>query len=501
MKSAIEGNKLHDLIHGLSTSDKAHLKKYSKIFISKGETKHQVYYSIIDKMEHYSPELLKTSLEKHGGYRRFKNTEQELYSQILEDLVILKSKKHSTWQYYIEHMKLGYLFLESRFDECLDHYSTLSKIKDESRNATIDYLYYKYYYHTLAVTHNSRNIEDVAGLKKVESELRQSIDDLKTEFLLEAAVHNFNTIRLSSYNKTRAQFLEDLVPFNEEYVAVLPNELETEKWKMLSVYHFFLCNYYVSTLDIERLGTQSNQFLQKFSLPEIKDRFHHEYVNAVYFRTQYLVLTKDKSVYTVLKELREYIDNGSFFELRAFFNLLYSQLSLFAYNTFNDEHALREVIKKEYGLYKKEAENDKTRIILSTDLLWAFSFFNLKEYKKAQPFLDKIFAAFGGIKEVSNTTLVTARVMDILIHFELKNYENIKYYIDNLENELKRSGQLLAFDKQFFNHLRKLNQQLFSRQPMEKAEFMNFLQNSNNEDRIESYARFLLIERWLEGLK
>lgn len=501
MKNAAEGNRLHDLIHGLSTTDKAYLKKYSKVFVTQGETKHKIYYSIIDKMDLYSTEELKKKLEKHGGYRRFKNTEQELYSQILEDLVILKSKKHSTWQYYIEHMKLGYLFLESRFDECLDHYSTLKKIKDETRNTTIDYMYYKFYYHTLAVTHNSRNKEDVAGLKKVEAELRQSIEDVKTEFLLEAAVHNFNIIRHSSFNKTRAQFMEELEPFNKEYVAVLPKQLETEKWKMLSVYHFFLCHYYLATLDLERLSTQTEQFYEKFNSPHIKERFQHEYVNAIFFRVQYLILIEDKSVYQVLSDFKEYIDKGSFFELKAFFNSMYCQLALVSYNWFFDERSLRELVDQELDKYKKEAGNDKTRVILSIDLLWALAFFNLKEYKKAQPFLDKIFDAFGGVKEMSNTTLVNAKVLDIMIHFELKNYENIKYYIDNLENELKRSGQLLAFDKQFFSHLRKLNQQLFARQKVEKEAFIHFLKNRGDEDRFGSYVQYLHIDRWLEKLE
>lgn len=501
MKNSAEGNRLHDLIHGLSTTEKAHLKKYSKVFIGKGETKHQIYYSILDKMEQFSPEVLKKNLEKHGGYRRFKNTEQELYSQLLEDLVLLKSKKHSTWQYYLEHMKSGYLFLEGKFEESLDHYSTLRKLKDESRNATIDYMYYKFYYYTLAVVRDSRNSADVAKLREVEGELRQSIDDLRTEFLLEAAVHNFNIIRLSSYNKTRTEFLEELVPFNEEYVEVLPKELVTEKWKMLSVYYFFLCRYYVSMLDMEHLGIYTKRFYEAMSQPQVKARFYHEYVNAVYYRTQYLTLAKDKSVYSILKEFKAYMTEGSFFEMKAFLNLLYCQVALFAYNTFNDEASLRELISQELELYKKEAEHDNNRVILSTDLYWAFSFFNLKEYKKAQPFLDKIFNAFKAIKEVSNNTFVAARVLDLMIHFELKNHENIKYYIDNLENEMKRSGQLIAFDKQFFSHLRKLNQQLFARQKVDKEAFVSFLKNSTNEDRMESYVRFLNFETWLDSVK
>lgn len=501
MKNAAEGNKLHDLIHGLSTTDKAYLKKYSKIFIGKGDTMLQIYYSILDKMEQYSPEVLKSMLEKHGGYRRFKNTEQELYSQLLEDLVILKSKKHSTWRYYLEHMKTGYLFLEGKFQESLDHYSIMAKIKDEVKNPTIDYMYHKFYYFTLAVVRDSRNSDDVAELRKAELELRQSIDDLKTGFLLEAGVNNFNILRLSSFNKTKAQFLEDVVPFYQEYVAVLPKELKTDKWKMLSTYYFFLCLYYVSTRDMEQLGIYTKRFYETMNAEEVKSRFYHEYVNAVYYRTQYLAMVNDKSVYCILKEFKEYMQNANFFEMKAFLNLMYCQVSLFVYNKFNDEASLRELVGQELEQYKKESANDNNRIILSTDFNWAYSFFNLKEYKQAQPFLDKIFNAVKGIKEVSNTTYVTARVLDIMIHFELKNYENIKYYIDNLENEMKRSGQLIAFDKQFFSHLRKLNQQLFSRQPVDSAEFVSFLKTNTNEDRMESYVRFLNIERWLEGVR
>jgi predicted negative regulator of RcsB-dependent stress response len=501
MRNEIENNRLHELIHGLSKSDRAYLKKYSKIFIAQGDTKLKIFYVLIEKMEEYSAEILKKKLDKYGGFRRFKNTEQELYQQILEDLVILKSKKRPTWRYYVEHMKSGYLFLGNKFEESLKHYEILHKIKEEANNVTIDYFYHKYHYHTLSFVQNSRNYTDIEVLKKAENELRQSIENVKTEFLLEAASHNFDIVLLGSYNKTKKQFLKELVTFKKEYVDVLPKTLETKKVKMLSIYYYFFCSYSLYTQDFKLLNTYSSDFYETYNSLDIKEKFHHEYSNAVYFRIEYLVLTQNKDAYELLDEYKAYIDNGKFVELKSFFYLMHRQLALIAFNKFGDNERIEKFIETELDAYLKETKNTKNSVVLSTDLFWAISFVRLKRFKHAQPFLDKIFDSLGGIKENFNKFLVTARVLDILIHFELKNYENIKYYIDNLENEMARNNQLIQFDKDFFKYLRRLNQQFYSRKTVDKDSFMNFLRNNKDEDRIESYLSYINMEEWLENLE
>ena len=497
----LEYNKLHRLIWNMSKTDKTYLKKYSKIFVSKGETKHKIYYAILDKMEVFSMEKLKKKLEKLGGYRRFKNTEQELYSQILEDLVILKSKKRPTWQYLLEHMKSGYLFLEHNFEESLKQYETLYKLKEEAKNVTFNYLYYKYYYHNLVYVQNSRNYNDLEALKKVELELKNSIEDLRLEYMLEAAVHNFDIIRFSSFNKTKTQFLEDLKPYKKEYLDPLPKSLNTDKWKMLSVYYFCFCNYYLKTGDLKKLDYYSEKYYEEIRPTEIKNKFYHEFSNAMYFRIHYLYLSKNKEVYDLLEEFKEYIEKGKFFELKSFFHLLYCELALSAFIKFEDKQSLLSFIALEKEAYVKETKTSKDRITLNTDLGWALAYFELKQYKQAQPFLDKIFDSVGKIDKVFNVVLVSARVLDILIHFELKNFENIPYYIDSLEKELNKNNQLLAFDKAFLSHLKRLNRQLFSKQKLNKQEMIDFLENKSSEDRMNSYVVNLDVKKWLLSLE
>lgn len=491
-----EKNKLHQLIWEMSKSDKAYLKKYSKIFIASGETKHKIFYSVLNKMEVFSLEILKEKLEKHGGYRRFKNTEQELYSQILEDLVILKAKKRPTWNYLLEHMKSGYLFLDNKFEEGLKHYDVLYKIKEETKNVTIDYMYYKYYYYSLNIMSVSKKINEIEEIKNVESELRKSIEILNLEFLLEAAIHNFDIYRFTSFNKSKAEFLNNLAPYQKKYVDVLPKQLETDKWKMLSIYYYFFCHYYKITQNLEQFGVYTEKFYQVFNVKEVKSKFYHEYLNAVTLRIEYLVATQNTDAYQVLHDFKKYIKESSFLEPRAFFLLMVEHLSLLTYYKLDNNIELENFLNKH-----KNINSATHRFALDTDLIWAFSFFKLGKLKEVQPYLDKIFKTLGSITAVYNNVLVSARVLDILIHFELKNYENIKYYIDNLEKEMKRNEQLLAFDKEFLNHLRKLSQQLFAKQTLKKDDFIAFLKNKKEEDRINSYLEYIDMEAWVTELK
>lgn len=501
MKDELEKNRLHELLQGLSKSDKAYLKKYSKIFNTKGDTKHKIYYSIVDAMKEYSFEVLKRKLEKHGGYRRFKNAENELYHQILEDLVLLKSKKRPTWQYYIEHMKLGYLFLGGKYDEALKQFDILDKLKDESKNVTIDYLYHKFHYHHLASINVSRRASEFQKLKEKEQMLRQSVEDVKLEFLLEAAIFNFENYRLSSFNKTKSEFIHGLKSFENEYVVQLPTHLETDKWKMLSVYYFFFCHYFLTIDNQAQLNVYSMRFYETLKGKEVKGHFSHEYANAVHFRIQYLILTRNKEAYELIEEFKIFTRRDDFFESKSFFYVMYCQLALLVYNKFNDIENLQIFVEEEREGVKEVLSYSSHPVGLATNLQWAIAFVKLKQFKEAQVYLDTIFDKLGKIKEASNGILIAARVLDILIHFELKNYENIKYYIDNLEKEMERNNQLLSFDKQVFKYLRRLNQQFYARQEVEKEEFLAFLRENSNEDRMESHILFLDLEDWLLGLE
>lgn len=499
MQDSIEKNKLHELIHGLTKSDKAYIKKYSKLFNTDDDTIHKTYYTLLEKMEIYSSVELKRKLEKHGGVRRFKNAEQEIYSQILEDLVILKSKKRPTWQYYIEHMKLGYLFLDNKFDEAMKQFEVLEKIKDKEKNATIDYLYHKFYYFQVGAIQIARTSEEIEKVNAAEEALRKSLQDVQLEFLLEAANFNFESYRYNTYNKTRTQFVQEITPFKEKYVDVLPSTLKTDKYKMLSLFYHFFCNYYMRIADFEKFDSYSKMYYEEYKDEKVKSQFYLAYVNALYFRITYLVLVKDESVYLLLKEFGLYIEESLLFETRAVLHAMYCQTSLYTFLKFNDFASIKTFIKVENEAYQNEMKTATIRVALATDLQWAVGFFTLKRYAEAQTYLDKIFVALGKIKETSNNILISASLLDILIHFELKNYENINYYITNLEKEITRRNQLIQFDKDFFSHLRKLNHKLFAGQKPETESFIQFLQSNKDQDRVDSYLDGIDIENWLKS--
>ncbi|MEZ4977823.1 MAG: hypothetical protein R2772_00860 [Chitinophagales bacterium] len=500
IQDASEKNKLHELIRSLAKTDKAYLKKYSKIFIAKEATIHKIYYSILEKMEVFSLDELKRKLDQYGGYRRFKNAEQELYTQILEDLVVLKSKKRPTWQYYMEHMKLGYLFLSDKHEEAMKQFDVLEKVRDKANNSTIDYLYHKFHYHHLASVNIARTPEDTEKELRAEEDLRRSLLDLQLEFLIETAAFNFDKYRFGAYNKTRAQFVSDLKSFHEKYVDPLPQSLTTKKWKMRSIYYHFFCNYHMKLNNSEESDRYSRSYYEEFKQRDIKSQFYLAYINALYFRISYLVLSKNQEVYELLEEFRTYLNEEKNLESRAVLYAMYCQCSLHAYTRFVDFKAIENFIESDALLYQKDLKASTIRVVLAADFLWAYALFKLKKYSDAQVFLDKIFKALGKIQESYNNILIAARLLDILIHFELKNYENIDYYINNLEKEIARRKQLIQFDKDFFKHLKRLNKSFFSGQEPDFTNFISFLENNKEEDRVESYVQVVDMKTWLQKM-
>lgn len=500
LENSTEKNKLHELIRTMAKTDKAYIKKYSKIFNTKGETIHKIYYTLLEKMEHYSLEELKRRLNRYGGYRRFKNAEQELYAQILEDLVVLKSKKRPTWQYYMEHMKLGYLFLTDKHEEAMKQFDVLDKIRDKAKNSTIDYLFHKFHYHHIASVNIARTVVDSEKELLAEEELRNSLFDLQLEFLLEAAAFNFDKYRFSAFNKTRTQFIADLKPFNEKYVDSLPKSLNTRKSKMRSIYYHFFCNYYMKLDNLSQLDIYSKSYYEEFKQKSIRSQFNLAYINALYFRISFLVLSNNQEVYQLLEEFRMYLSEEKNLESRAVLHAMYCQSSLFAYTKLENLEALKAFILSDMQIYQRELKTSTIRVVLATDFFWASAMFKLKRYPEAQVFLDKIFKTLSKVKEAFNNILIVARLLDILIHFELRNYENIDYYINNLEKELTRRKQLIQFDKDFFKHLKRINKALFAGQLPDVQSFIEFLDSNKDQDRIESYVNVVDMKRWLEKI-
>ena len=53
---------------------------------------------------------LKKELNKHGGYALYRNIKNILYHQLLEDLMMLNITQSNSKNYFIEHLKMNYLF-------------------------------------------------------------------------------------------------------------------------------------------------------------------------------------------------------------------------------------------------------------------------------------------------------------------------------------------------------------------------------------------------------
>ena len=497
-----EKSSLHKIIHSLSKSDKAHFKKYSKIFISTGETKFKIFYKILEKMKVFTKEELNNQLLKHGGKRSFKNIEKELYDELLQHLVVLKSKTTPQSNYFMEHMKMRYLLDHNMHEECSNQFDDLDKAREKANNTYSDHFYYSYRYMAVNYFKSTREYKDVAEINRVENELRKLVAEINLEFLVTTALNNFNNLRIAGRTKTKKDYLKDLETFEVKYLDVLPKNVANFRSQIQSNYFFLHCFYYEQKRDFKKLGHYSKKFFEKFDSEKMEratDK-HHTYVLSVAIRSNYLSVVKDRKAYEITEGLKVFLDTNEFIEMKEAHYSMYYNVVMYSMIKLNDLDRLNSFIKKNKSDFDRLTSLNNSPSQLSGDLFWAYGFFKLKRFEEAQPYLNKIFDTHVRVNEIYNAAYISARVLDILIHFELKNYENIKYFVTNLENEMKRKNHLIPFDSAFFRRLRKLSKQLFAKEKIVKTEFLNFLDDSQDEDRLESYLSLIDVKSWLVEL-
>lgn len=482
-------NEVFRLINSLTKNEKGYIKKYSKIFVNAENSKLKIYYNIIEKMKIYDKNKLKKELDKHGGYALYRNIKNILYHQLLEDLMMLNITQSNSKNYFIEHLKMNYLFEKGMYDLTLEYYKILDKVRDENSSILSNYMYTTFlYYHKFLL----------GNITEIEPELVNNMDIAFDEIAMYR--HILKGVANLQFAKLKSQKLpiEDKVAifkeFHDNYILPIPKDYNSTTIKLISSYYTLLLNYCNEVKDIESYYYYSKRFYDIFSTKEIRIKNNHSFVNSVLDYANSLVKKNDIELYKVLDDFEDYVYNSKHINFESYIKTIFFQISINSYINIGDTVTLSKFVTKHLDEIKSMNFNHSTKTIIGTNLLFLNSFFILKKYKEINPFINILLSK--NSKEIAPEYYFATKLIDLMMHFEMNNFENIPYYLKNLKTELLSFKSFSNEEIIFFKLLNKVCKEANFKTSNTIKLLFKILSNEN----LPSYIEMSKMKNWVNNI-
>lgn len=481
-------NNVFKLLNSLSKNEKGYIKKYSKIFVNTENSKLKIYYTIIEKMKVFDEIKLKKELEKHGGVSLFKNIKNTLFHQLLEDLMLLKISQSNSKNYFIEHLKLNYLFEKGMYDLTLDYYKSLDRTREESSSIMANYMYTTFqYYHTFLL----------GNVKEIDPELVQRMDIAFDEIAiykhLLKAVANYQYTKIQSQKLSKENQLKIYKEFHDQYLIHIPKNFQSKTIKLISTYYTLFLDYSRQVDDHESYNYYAKSFYGIFDTQEKRIQHNHSFANSILDFANTLVLKNDPLLYEILEDFEIFVFQTKHSNNLSYLKTMFFQISINSYIGLNDKIALKKLVTK----YQTEIKNMNfeliTKTIIGTNLLFLTSFFVLKKYKETNTFLEILLSKKS--KETAPEYYYAARLIDIMIHFELKNMDSLPYFIKNLKADILGFKTLTDQEIEIFRILSKLSKET----DLKKSKLMGILYQSTSDQNLPTYIKESKIHDWAKS--
>ncbi len=443
-------NKLHTLIHSLTKNEKGYIKKYSKIFAGKESSKLQAYYEALEKMTVYNEVQLKKILDKQGGFSSYKNIQSILYDKLLEELVLLKIHQSPNPSYYFEHLKMQYLYNKGMYELSNDYYKKLDKCREIHSSAITDFLYYyNLCLHSKLLNPHKKQLQwQLDNYKK-------SADEIQFSYTLYTTHFAFTDLNQETKDHPKHDRIKAFKSFYRTHLKQLEGQFLQHTMQLTGVYYDLFCNYFYIIDDDKKMLEYSTKFYGIFNNDTLRIHHVHPYANAFLFYTNILTKLKRTEVYDVITAYENFIE--TYFSGKHTFTYLYVaflQASLSVYTAFKDEKTLTIFYRKYADSYYEFSSNNYTKASISVNFWFFYTCFLLKKHKESVRFAKILLDT--KTKTWTPKYYFAAKLIDICMHHQMGNFDNIEYYIKNLHNEVKAHHTLNEFEQSFFKLLPKV---------------------------------------------
>jgi len=440
---------LFRLIKSLTQSEKRFFKVYASLHHIKGDdNKYFKLFNAIDKQKTYDEELIRKQFGNEKFLKQLFVVKNYLYHTILKSLRVYNSEKTKQSELIDLLKDIQTLYDKSLFKEC-------RKFLDKAKKIAYDY---EIHSQILAVLDWEKTLARTTSYAHIdEKELIEIYDE-----------HNETTKNLMNINDywklTMKSFLlikkhgdlrnkNDLKKFNELIKNPL---LQSEKQARTFLSKTFYLNikglYYITNKDYKNLLVYCLK-LVKISEENPLLMKEENYITALHnLLIVQIELKKYEDALLTFKKLRGLDTKSLSSRSRIFITTYDMELNLYL-KTGEFEKGISLIGEIEEGLKRYKGRiNKESEVMFAYNI--AYLLFGNGNYEKSLKYINEII----NDKELSIREDIQcfARILNLLVHYELRNYDLIDYTMKSTLRYLSNKNKLNKFELITLNYFRKL---------------------------------------------
>ncbi|MEL6695672.1 MAG: hypothetical protein AAFP89_05495 [Bacteroidota bacterium] len=441
---------LHELIQTLSMSEKRYFKIFAQRHTMGEENKYVSLFDAICEMEIFDQEVLKEKLTEEGLSIGFLSADKNyLYQLLLKSLSGFHASKTNSLKVKETLHQIEILYEKGLYPQCLALIQKGQKIADQ-------YDLYPVYlelsnWERKVLIQQSRTDEVKAALSSAADRLAL-LDNVNAFMQLYYRMYALRQEIPKARNPEDREQFDDLIahPFLEDERIALSFQAKLHFWRIHALYH-------LATDHPEKELQAYRQLLELMdSSKDYAQEFPYDYV-SIYGRILTLKQNaSDEEFLQTLDFLQRFPErikksrrNVNF---RAQSDAMRISLQRLIYlGRFQEAvktHGQREgFIKKNRSMYTSEE-------YVQIQYLMAYTWIGAGEYRKALPIINSVINETHD--KVAPDYQAFARVLNMVIHYELQNYTLMKYAGDMAIRLLQRRKRLSPSLKAIFRMFKKL---------------------------------------------
>lgn len=493
MKPSVE---LYKLIRSLTKSEKRFFKLSSSL--QSGDKNYVKIFDVIDAQKDYDEEALKNEFKGETFIKHLSSEKNHLYKLILKSLRSYYSEESLSSILKQEIKNIEILYNKALYRECEKFISRAKKIAKETE---------KFYYWNEIISWEKKLKEesleqgmfkeDLLKLIEEEEEVIAKLRNL-AEYQIIYSKINF-IFRTGGFTRTESE--------EKQVEEIADYHLIKGKNTAISTRASSMC-YYIKGLcaATNRNYTDSYQFFNK-----TRDILDKNPIIKLDLSTRY--------IQTLTHLLRCYIDGEQFDQAQELIKDLRNLRGSKGFNTINNEvWILSNAYFMELLLLQRKGEFEQSiqlireiddfieanEDVLSKEQFILFkyyksvSYFAIGEYKKSLLFINEVLN--DNEQNLRQDIYGFARIFNLVLHFELENYDFTEYVIKSVNRYLSKHGRDYATETLLIQNIRKLSKNILPENQFEIFENLKMelkeLYKDHHEQVIQEYFN---LSAWIDS--
>lgn len=485
-------NELFVLIKSLTKSEKRFFKLSSAI--QTGEKNYLKIFDFIDGLESYNEELLKEEFKNETFVKHLPSEKNHLYKLILKSLRSFYSEQSSASILKEELKNLEILYNKALYKEC-------RKFLKRAKKIAIDHE--KFYYLIELMSWEKRLIEESYESGDFDVDLNQIIEE---ESEVVAKLRNLAEYHIL-YSRINAIFRSGGFARTEQEKdtvrEISDNYLIKGKNTAISTRAASIC-YYVKGMcawtnrefsDSYTFFNRTREILDKN--PKLKQDLGKRYTLTLFhLMRSYVDDANFDMAQEMIEKIRSLKDKKGFkstdLSLKITSISIIDQMNLFNLRgKFTEAYEFYQSNKKEADtILNKASKEQRIKLLYNT----VYTLFGMQDYKGALTLLNEILN--DNEQKLRQDIYSFARILNLMIHFELNNYQLIEYSANSTLRYLKKIDRNYNIELFFVKQMKKLSKSILENSESNFNDLKNGLDDYVKDNRERVILDYIDVVSW-----